>query len=81
MFQSVLFSPPLRTISPPLRKGASRAQWYELALAEASNKIQLVTCRHMPAPGVFLHEDCQFFTTHEVKTLIASYMPQWYTGS
>jgi hypothetical protein len=68
----------LRTISSPFRKGAPRAHWPELALAEASNKVQMITRKQMPAPGEFLHEYYQLFTIHELKNIVSSHMPRWY---
>jgi hypothetical protein len=68
----------LRTISSPFRKGAPRAHWPELALAEASNKVQMITRKQMPAPGEFLHEYYQLFTIQELKNFVSSHMPRWY---
>ena len=68
----------LRTISSPLRKGTPRAHWPEKALAEASNKVQMITRKQMPAPGKFLHEYYQLFTIHELKNFVSSHMPRWY---
>ena len=65
----IMFNPSfsLRTISSPFRRGASRAHWPELSLAEASHLL-----------GQFHHEFYRFFIVVELKSFLAVSMKQWY---
>lgn len=80
----IMFNPSfsLRTISSPFRRGAPRAHWPELSLAEASNRYSVLNTS-APLLGQFstlmnYHESYRFFTIVELKSFAASSMKQWY---
>ena len=67
---SLMFNPSgtLRTLSSPFRRGAPRAHWPELALAEAQFKIS--TRRNsIPTPGDLFHSFYTLFTIADLKSL------------
>ena len=54
----------LRTISSPFRRGAPRAHWRELAIAETVHRTTVLS-QGAPFFGQFSHEFYQFFTIVE----------------
>ena len=75
---SLMFNPSgtLRTLSSPYRRGAPRAHWPELALAEAQHKI--ATRRNsIPTPGSLFHPFYILFTIADLKSLRGTNMPNW----
>ena len=75
---SLMFNPSgtLRTLSSPYRRGAPRAHWPELALAEALFKIS--TRRNsIPPLGSFYHPFYTLFTIADLKALRGANMPNW----
>ena len=67
----------LRTISSPFRRGAPRAHWPEIALAESAHCLQHLR-QNPPVLGHFLHLFYSHFTIVELKTFSAASMKQWY---
>ena len=75
---SLMFNPSgtLRTLSSPYRRGAPRAHWPELALAEAQFKIS--TRRNsIPPLGSLYHPFYTLFTISDLKALRGANMPNW----
>ena len=75
----IMFNPSfsLRTISSPFLRGAPRAHWPELSLAEAFHRYSVFNTS-APLLWQFLHEFYRFFTIVELKAFAASSMKQWY---
>ena len=59
------------------RRGAPRAHWPELSLAEAHNKLRLYETSP-PNPGAFLHPFYSHFTIVELKSFSSTNMINWY---
>ena len=68
----------LRTISSPFRRGAPRAHWPELVLAEASHRAYLLH-QAPPTLGDFQHSFFQHFTIVELKHFSSTSLKQWYS--
>ena len=67
----------LRTISSPFRRGAPRAHWPELTLAEAVHRSTVLS-NGAPYLSQFAHEFYQFFTIAELKNFSRTSMKNWY---
>ena len=68
----------LRTISSPFRRGAPRAHWPEIALAESQYRLQCYRDNNLPSPGENLHPFFEHFTLQELKIWNHPSMTQWY---
>ena len=75
----IMFNPSysLRTISSPFRRGAQRAHWPELSLAEAFHRFTIFNTS-APLLGQANHELYRLFTVVELKNFSAAGMKQWY---
>ena len=67
----------LRSINSLFRRGAPRAHWPELALSEATFKLQIFRT-NAPNPGEFTHPYYTHFTIAELKSYSSTSMKNWY---
>ena len=67
----------LRTISSPFRRGAPRADWPEIALAESQYRLSCHSNNNVPSPGDNLHPFFQHFTLPDLKNWTHPSMPYW----
>jgi hypothetical protein len=74
----IMFNPShsLRTISSPFSRGAPRAHWPEVSLAEAAHRATILQ-NSSPLLGQFSHSFYQHFTIVELKQFSSVSMKQW----
>ena len=68
----------LRTISSPYRRGAPRAHWPEIVLAESQFRFLCLINGTRPEPGNFLHPFYTHCTLQQLREWVSPPMPQWY---
>ena len=68
----------LRTISSPYRRGAPRAHWPEIVLAESQFRFLCLITGTRPEPGNFLHPFYTHCTLEQLREWVSPHMPECY---